>query len=424
MHADEALTRRGFLAASAAAATSLAIRRGSAASLAGAGTLKVGLIGAGGRGTGAAYNALGASPDNVLWAMGDAFPDRLDGSLASITKDLPPAQVQVPKERQFLGFDAYKGVIASGVDVVLLATPPHFRPIHLAAAVAAGKHVFMEKPVAVDPAGVRSVLASGQAAASRGLSIVAGTQRRHETCYLQAMERIHAGDLGKVLAARCSWNQGGLWVNDRRPQWSDMEWQLRNWLYFTWLSGDHICEQHVHNLDVINWALRAHPLKATGMGGRQVRTQPKYGHIFDHFAVEYEYPDGVCVHSMCRQIDGCAARVDEVVVGSEGTCATSIGRARIDGAKPWKFTDKDNEPYGQEHADLFASIRSGTPLNEARNVAEATLTAIMGRMSAYTGKPVTWDFAMNSTLDLTPPAYEFGALAVPEVPVPGVTPLV
>ncbi len=418
------LSRREFLGTSALAAASLAIRTGSGASLGDEGTLRVGLIGCGGRGTGAAYNALGASPQNVLWAMGDAFGDRLDSSLESITKDHPAPQVQVPRERRFVGFDAYQGVIESGVDVVILATPPHFRPAHLARAIDAGKHAFVEKPVAVDPVGVRSVLSSGERAMAKGLCIVAGTQRRHQTCYLEVMKRIHEGAIGRMVSARCYWNQGGLWVNDRKPQWTDMEWQLRNWLYFTWLSGDHICEQHVHNLDVINWALGAHPLKATGMGGRQVRTQPKYGHIFDHFAVEYEYPNGVSVQSMCRQIDGCAGRVEEVIVGTEGVAVTSSGRARIEGARPWKFDAKDNEPYAQEHADLFAAIRSGTPLNEARNVAEATLTAIMGRMSAYTGKPVAWEFAMESRLNLSPGAYEFGPLAVPDVPIPGSTPLI
>lgn len=423
------LTRREFVKATGAAAAAMA-GTGVLSRHAFAGTrasrLKVGVIGCGGRGTGAAVNALSASEDTVIWALGDVFADRLGGcrgQLAGMTERFGERGV-LPDGRCFTGFDAYRQVIASGPDIVILATPPHFRPAHLAGAVDAGLHVFMEKPVAVDPAGVRSVLASGETAASKGLSIVAGTQRRHERCYLEAMRRVKDGAIGRIVSGRCYWNQGGLWVREQRPEWSDMEWQLRNWLYFTWLSGDHIVEQHVHNLDVINWALGAPPERATGMGGRQVRTDPAYGHIFDHFAIELEYPGGVSVTSMCRQIDGCAGRVEEVLVGTEGMCVTSSGRARIEGKNPWRFEGENPDPYTQEHVDLIAAIGSGRPLNEARNVAEATMTAVMSRMSAYTGKAVTWEQAMASKLDLTPPAYEFGAMPVPEVAVPGKTPLV
>ncbi|MCW5767040.1 MAG: Gfo/Idh/MocA family oxidoreductase, partial [Phycisphaeraceae bacterium] len=343
-------TRREFVAGAGAAAAGLALGSGAAFGAAGARAsvsrtyarnerLRVGLIGCGGRGTGAAVDALTASDGVEIYALGDVFPERID-SCRSGLEQLPTElrqRVAVDAKRVFTGFDAYKGVIGSGVDVVILATPPGFRPGHFAAAVEAGKHVFMEKPVAVDGPGVRTVLAAAERAAAQRLSVVAGTQRRHERCYLEAMERLRGGAIGSVRSARVYWNQGGLWVNARQPAWSDMEWQLRNWLYFAWLSGDHIVEQHVHNLDVANWAIGATPVRCTGMGGRQVRTDAAYGHIFDHFAVEYEYPGGVVVSSMCRQIDGCAGRVEEVVVGTQGVMVTASGRARIEGERPWRF---------------------------------------------------------------------------------------
>jgi predicted dehydrogenase len=313
------------------------------------------------------------------------------------------------------------------VDVVILATPPHFRPMHFDAAIRAGKHVFMEKPCAVDPAGVRRVLDAAREADRKGLCVVAGTQRRHETSYLQAMERIHRGDLGRIVSARCSWNQGGLWMHPRQPSWSDTEWQLRNWLYFTWLSGDHIVEQHVHNLDVIAWALRATPLRCWAMGGRQVRTDPAYGHVFDHFCVEYEFPEGVIVTSTCRQIDGCTPKVDETIEGADASMHMTPGRAELtarDGAsaRAWSFEGPDNDPYTQEHKDLFDAVRSGEHVNEAEAVAHSTLIAVMGRMAAYSGKSITWEQALNSPLDLSPGSYGFGPLPVPDVAVPGRTP--
>jgi len=416
------LDRRDFLKRSAGAASLFAAgnmappvhARGSA-------TIKIGLIGCGGRGTGAAANCVASAPGVELVAMGDLFPDRLKESFDTLSKELGAA-FQVAPERAFSGFDAYAQVIASDVDLVLLATPPHFRPLHLEAAVRAKKHVFMEKPVATDPTGVRSVLASSQLAKEHGLAIVAGTQRRHQASYLETMRRIHDGAIGAIVAGQCWWNQGGLWGRMREPGWSDMEWQVRNWLYFTWLSGDHICEQHIHNLDVMNWALRAHPLQATGMGGREVRTGPEYGNIYDHFSIEYEYPGGVLIQSSCRQIANTAGRVAERVVGTGGVADPN---GTIQGAHAFRF-DADAQPcdpYVQEHADLIASIRAGTPLNEGAQVAESTLTAIMGRMSTYTGKTVTWEQALNSTLDLAPPAYDFGELAIEPVAVPGVTKL-
>ena len=419
------VTRRDFITSTAAAvgtlAVPLAVSR--SAHAAGSDTLRVGLVGCGGRGTGAAHNALEASPQVRLVALADVLGDRLEdcrGRLASLGD-----RAIVDDDRCHVGFDAYRALIAGDLDVVILATPPHFRPMHFAAAVEARRHVFMEKPVAVDPTGIRAVLAAADEADAHGLSVVAGTQRRHEACYRAAIRRIEEGAIGRIVAARCSWNMGGLWMKPPRPEWTDMEWQLRNWLYFTWLSGDHIVEQHVHNLDVANWALRAHPVRALGLGGRQVRTDPNYGHIFDHFAVEYEYPGHVLVTSTCRQIDGCAGRVEEALYGTDGFMVTRPGHAVIEGENRWRFEGVNpTNPYVQEHRDLIRSITGGPRLNEARNVAESTLTAIMGRMSTYTGREVTWEQAMSSTLDLSPPAYEFGDLPVPPVAVPGRTPLI
>jgi len=280
----------------------------------------------------------------------------------------------------------------------------------------------MEKPVAVDPVGVRSVIASSELARSKGLAVVAGTQRRHQASYLELMRRIKDGAIGEVVGGQCYWNQGELWVVKKTPEMSDMEWQCRNWLYFTWLSGDHIVEQHVHNIDVMNWAIGALPVKAMAMGGRQVRTAPEYGNIYDHFAVEFEYPEGVRVQSMCRQIPGCADRIEERIVGTRGS---AFGYGEIKGPEPWKFEGEEMNPYVQEQADLIASIRKGEPLNEGRRIAESTLCAVMGRMSAYTGRAISWEWAMNnSMLDLTPPNFELGDLPVEPVAVPGVTPLV
>lgn len=419
------LSRRDFVKSSSLAAAALSLTPISAlASRSRSDSINVGVIGCGGRGTGAAVDCLTADPGVRITALGDAFESRVKSSRQNLLEqEAFTPRIDIPDDRCFVGMDAYKKVIASGVDLVILATPPHFRPIHFDAAIRAGKHVFLEKPCAVDPAGVRRVLAAAEIADAQKLCVVAGTQRRHQGGYLQAMEQLKSGRCGQIISARCYWNQGGLWVQKRRENESDMEWQLRNWLYFTWLSGDHIVEQHVHNLDVINWAIGGHPIRASGMGGRQVRTAPEYGHIFDHFAVEYEYPGGIHVLSMCRQIDGTDGKVEEVVHGTMGTLRTRPGFAEITGNQAWKFDGKESNPYVQEHIDLLSAIRSGKHVNEARQIAESTLTAIMGRMAAYTGKTVTWDFAMKSMLDLSPPSYEFGPLPVATVAMPGKTPL-
>jgi len=418
------VSRRDFIRASAVVSLAALGSGGSRVFAAGSDKLRVGLIGCGGRGTGAAKDCVTSSEGVEIVAMGDLFQDRLDQSLARLSRSVDD-KVSVTKDTSFTGFDAFKKVLACDIDMVILATPPHFRAEHLAAAIEAGRHVFMEKPVGVDPVAIRSVIESSQKARQKGLAVVAGTQRRHQEHYLEVMKRIHNGDIGEVVAGECYWNQGGLWVKEKRPEWSDMEWQCRNWLYFTWLSGDHIVEQHVHNIDVINWAIGSHPVKCLGMGGRQIRTGPEYGNIFDHFSVEYEYPNGARVLSVARQMAGCTGRVSETVVGTKGICYTDGSNSSIEGPKAYKYEGKSPSPYVQEHADLVASIRAGKPLNEGRRVAESTLTAIMGRMSAYTGRALQWDWVMNaSELDLRPPKYEFGDLPVRPVAVPGKTKLI
>jgi len=417
------ISRRTFIKTSAAASLAALTAGKSRLFAAGSDKIRVGVIGCGGRGTGAAINCVQSSEGVEIVAMGDLFKDHLDKSLAKLSRKVDE-KVTVTDDTYFVGFDAYKKVLACDIDMVILATPPHFRPLQLRAAIEAGKHVFMEKPVAVDPVGIRSVIASSEMAKNSDLAIVAGTQRRHQAHYLEIMKRIADGEIGRVRAAQCYWNQGGLWIRPRQPSWSDMEWQCRNWLYFTWLSGDHITEQHVHNLDVVNWAMGSHPVQCLGMGGRQVRTGPEYGNIFDHFTVEYEYPNGARALSMCRQIDGCTEQVSERIVGTNGSTYTDSSNGFIEGPNKYKYQGKARNPYVQEHADLIASIRSGKVLNEGKRVAESTLTAIMGRMSAYTGRALKWDWVMNvSKLDLTPPAYEMGDLPVKPVAVPGKTKL-
>ncbi len=416
------ISRRDFIKTSAAVSLAAMTVGANKAFAAGSDKLRVGMIGCGGRGTGATLDCLNADKGVEVVAMGDLFKDRLDGSLNTLKKEFAD-RIKVTPDTCFVGFDAYKEVVAcKEVDLIVTATPPHFRPIHLKASIEAGKHVFMEKPVAVDPVGIRSVIASSELADRKKLAIVAGTQRRHAAGYQEIMKRIHDGDIGEVVGGQCYWNQGGLWVEEKKPQWSDMEWQCRNWLYFTWLSGDHIVEQHVHNIDVINWAFGSHPVKAMGMGGREVRTDQKYGNIFDHFAIEFEYANGARVLSMCRQIDGCTHRVSERIVGTKGTSNCSN---KIEGSNAYLYEGPDPDAYVQEHADLIKSIREGNPLNEGRQVAESTMSAIMGRMSAYTGREMSWDWAMNtSTLDLSPSEYKMTDLPVQPVAVPGQTQLI
>jgi len=382
-------------------------------------TIRLGLIGCGGRGTGATYDAHRAADGVELVAMGNLFRNRIEESKEQLRKRLGDS-FKVDQNHTFIGFDAYERVLESDVDLVILATPPGHRPIHLRAAVEADTHVFMEKPVATDPSGIRSVMDSAERAEEKGLAIVAGTQRRHDPAYRAAMRRIHDGAIGEIKTAQVYWNQGGLWLHERKPGMSDMEWQCRNWYYFTWLSGDHIVEQHVHNIDVANWALQAHPVKAVGVGGRQSRTDPSYGHIFDHFGIEFQYENGARVYSMCRQQEGTPSRVGEHLIGTKGT---SDGHSTIEGETNCTYEGEDVNPYVQEHADLIASIREGEPLNEGRRVAESVLTAIMGREAAYTGQELTWKEVLNADLSLVPDRFEFGSMPFPEVPRPGTTEL-
>jgi len=422
---DNGLTRRDFLkTASAASVATLAGAMAGTGGLfaAGSDTIRIGVIGCGGRGTGAAIDAVNAAPGVEIIALYDPFQDRLDGCLKTLREKVPAA-VKVRPEACFTGLDGYQKLLAiKDINYIVTAAPPGFRPLHLKAAVEAGKNVFMEKPVAVDPVGVRSVIASSELAAKKGLAIVAGTQRRHQQRYLELMKRLRDGAIGEIVGGQCYWNQGDLWVIKKTPEMSEMEWQCRNWLYFSWTSGDHIVEQHVHNIDVVNWALGALPVKVMAMGGRQVRTAPEYGNIFDHFAVEFEYPNGVRVASQCRQTKGCADRVEEKIVGTKGH---AFGYGEIGGANPWKFEAEEANPYVVEHKDLIESIRAGKPLNEGQRIAESTMCAIMGRMSAYTGRALSWEWAMNaSKLDLFPKTLAFGPNPVDPVAVPGTTPLV
>ncbi|MHC4721665.1 MAG: Gfo/Idh/MocA family protein [Planctomycetota bacterium] len=420
------ISRRDFVKASAAVSVAALASPTSRIFAAGSDKIRVGLIGCGKRGTADAINCVKSAEGVEIVAMADVFQDRLDSSLGRLGREADDG-VSVTKDTSFVGFDAYKKVIASDVNVVLLTTPPGFRPEHLKAAVEAGKHVFMEKPVAVDPVGIRSIIASCKLAREEGLSIVAGTQQRRMAHYVEILKRIHQGQIGEIVGGQCYWNWGQQdWhFQPRQPDWSDMEWQVRCWPYFTWLSGDHIVEQHVHNLDIINWAIGSHPVRCLGMGGRQARTGPEYGNIFDHFAVEYEYPDGVRIMSMSSQIKGTTNREAERVVGTKGSTYTTRGLGRIEGQNPYKYDGPGIRASVRQHADHIESIRKGEPIDEGRQVAESTMTAIMGRISAYTGRELSWKWAMNDCqLDVAPPKYEFGDLPVPLVAIPGRTELI
>jgi predicted dehydrogenase len=387
--------------------------------------LKAGLVGCGGRGTGAAANFLNAGPNLQITALGDVFKDRIDSCRKNLKEE---KKQEISDANCFVGFDAIERVIDSGVDVVLLATPPFFRPEQFAACIKAGKHVFMEKPVAVDPVGARSIIESAAKADAAGLAVATGTQRRHQRDYAATVERIRKGAIGDIVSANCYWNQSQLWYRDRQEGWTDMEYMIRDWVNWCWLSGDHIVEQHVHNLDVINWFTGAHPIKAVGFGGRARRVT---GDQYDFFGVDFTYPNGVHVHSMCRQIDGCTDNVSETIRGTRGStnCENTIFDPK--GAKAWSFDyGKDSRgrarknvevsPYDQEHIDLVTAIRTRKPFNDARDTAISTLTAIMGRISSYTGKEVTWDEMMKSDMRLGPKKLAMGPVDIKAViPVPG-----
>lgn len=389
--------------------------------------VKAAVIGCGGRGSGAAINFLNAGDNLEIVAIADVFQDKLDSFRKKLKKE---KGVEIPDDRCYLGFDAYEKVMAGDADVVILTTPPVFRPQHIAAAVAARKHVFAEKPVCVDPVGARSCMVSALKAKELGLSIVTGTQRRHQRNYQTIKTLVDQGAIGQITGGNVYWNGGKLWHRDPQPEWSEMESMIRDWVNWSWLSGDHIVEQHVHNIDVFNWFMNgAHPVKAVGFGSRQRRVT---GDQFDNFSVDFEYENGIHLHSMCRQMNGCANNVSEWIMGTKG-CTNAHGFIQnLQGEKIWRYKDycdglgltkeqAEKDPYVQEHVDLITAIRTNQPFNELEENAKSTLAGIMGRVSAYTGKAVTWDEMLNSDLKLGPKVYVMGPVEgiSKTVPVPG-----
>lgn len=387
--------------------------------------LKVGLIGCGGRGTGAAAQALQADPDVILTAMGDVFEDRLNEAYKEIVK-VAKDKVKVNNENKFVGFDAYLKVIGSGVDVVLLATPPAFRPDHLIAAINAGKHVFCEKPVAVDAPGVRKVLMAAKKAKEKNLSLVSGFCFRYDLPNRAIFSKVLQGDVGDIRTVSTFRNGGEIWTKPRQPEWTDMTYQMRNWYYYNWLSGDFIVEQAVHSIDMMSWVMGDQmPVKVTGTGGRQVRVDEIYGNIYDHFAVEFEYKNGAKGFHFTRQQSGTSSRNTVEVMGTDGTASVSIGRNyEITGKNAWKYSGPKNNMYQTEHDELFASIRNGKPMNDGEWMANSTLLAIWARMAAYTGQTITWDQAFNSNETLGPRTEDYTwdlKWKVPPIAKPGIT---
>ncbi len=391
-------------------------------------TLKVGLVGCGGRGTGALFNFLDSGPGIEITALADVFEDRMTRCRAELKNN---ANVEVADEKCFQGIDGYQQLMETDVDVVILATPPYFRPAQFEAAVRARKHVFMEKPVSVDPVGSRAIMAASRMADAAGLKVGVGTQRHHQRDYLTTLEYVRAGYIGDFTAANCYWNQGQLWYHTPQPGWSDMEAMLRDWVNWNWLSGDHIVEQHMHNIDVINWFKQDHPVKAVGMGGRHRRPT---GDQYDFFSVDFVYDDGTHMHSMCRQIDGCANNVSEFIIGTKGKTNCQNYIRDLKGNTLWEYPYQQEgwgpdgqptgevvvNPYLQQTIDLVAAIRNNTPYNEAEQCAISTLTAIMGRVSAYTGREVTWEEMMNSSMRLGPEKVVMGPSNIRAIiPVPG-----
>ena len=397
--------------------------------------LKLALIGCGGRGTGAAVQALTADPDVELVAMADAFPDRLEKSIAAIQEYFDgERKISIKEKNRFTGFDAYKKAIDQA-DVVILTTPPGFRPQHFEYAISQDKHVFMEKPVATDPAGIRKVLATAKIAKEKKLNVVVGLQRHYQKKYQEINNRVQDGAIGKIVSGQVYWNSGGVWVRKREPQQSELEYQMRNWYYFNWLCGDHILEQHIHNIDVANWFIGEYPASAQGMGGRQVRNGKDHGEIFDHHFVEFTYPSGAVISSQCRHQRGCNNKVDESFQGTKGCITTSKGLITdLNGNEQYQHPaqvkgQRDTNPYQEEHNQLFSSIRNKGVIANAEYAAKSTLTAIMGRMATYSGKTITWEQALNSPLQLVPENLNWDSEAptLPDengnykIPVPGIT---
>ncbi len=377
--------------------------------------LKLAVIGCGGRGTGAVFQAFETGHPIKLVAMADAFQDRLDTSYKAIFDKYGKDKVDVPVEKRFVGFDGYKKAMAEA-DVVILAAPPGFRPSHFEEAVNQGKQIFAEKPMATDAAGIRKVLAAAEVAKAKKLNVVVGLQRHYQANYREVMKRIHNGDLGEIVGGQVYWNDGGVWVRERKPEQTEMEYQMRNWYYFNWLCGDHIVEQHVHNIDIANWAKNSYPIKAEGTGGRQVRTGKDHGEIFDHHILTFTYADGSVVHSECRHFPGAANRVDETFQGTKGKVYLSAGNHGV--MTDWKgnpiYThnrDNNPNPYQVEHDELWATLVKGEyKFADAENAAKSTLTAIMGRYATYSGKVLTWDEALNGGVDLFPDTLAWDAM--------------
>ncbi len=402
------LTRRKFVKGSSLATGALmaGLPVGASAFVGGNETLKLAVIGCGGRGTGAANQALKADPDVQLVAMADAFPDNVEKSFQSLSKVFDKDRIKVTDETKFSGFDAYKKAIDMA-DVVILATTPGFRPFHFKYAVEQGKHIFMEKPLATDGPGIRSVLETAKIAKQKNLNVVVGLQRHYQKSYKAIYDKIQGGAAGQIVSGQVYWDSSGVWVRERKPGQTEMEYQMRNWYYFNWLCGDHIVEQHIHNLDVANWFIGEYPATAQGMGGREVRKGKDHGEIFDHHFVEFVYPSGAVISSQCRHQKDTFSRVSEAFQGTKASIYTDSGNnAKIkgyDGSDIFTHNgENDPNPYQVEHNELFESIRAGKVINNAEYGAKSTMTAIMGRMATYSGKKLTWDEALNSQLQLVP----------------------
>jgi predicted dehydrogenase len=384
--------------------------------------LKAGLIGCGGRGIGAALNFLNAGPNLSVVALGDVFADRVENARNTLKSK---ADTDIAADHCFVGFDAYRKVLDAGVDVVLIATPPNFRPVHFRAAVEAKKHAFLEKPVAVDPVGARSVITSSKQALAQGLCVITGTQRHHQREYVEGYKQVQSGLIGDITGGNVYWNGSMLWYKNKDKNWSDIEWMIRDWVNWTWLSGDHIVEQHVHNIDVFNWFTGKKPVSAVGFGSRQRRIT---GDQYDNFSIDFVYEGGIHLHSMCRQIDGCVNNVSEFIQGTKGSWSSAGEIKNLKGEVLWKY-DKEaakaaftqHDPYTLEHVNWVNHIRDNQPFSQAEETAVATLTAIMGRISAYTGAEVKWDEVIASDLSLMPAKLELTNvdLKAYTVPVPG-----
>lgn len=420
------ITRRDFVKATGAATAIAATTLPAWAIQDSETTLRIGLIGCGGRGTGAANQSLTANKDAVIWAMGDAFEDRLRGSMSALVGE-KGKRGEVPRERQFVGFDAFQKVIDSDVDMVILTTPPHFRPEHIAAAVKAKKHVFCEKPMAVDGMGVRSVMESTKLAKENNTNLMSGFCWRYNLPLRATYEQIHQGNIGEVRSVFASYYTTPLWTKPRKPQWSDMEWQMRNWVHFDWLSGDHIVEQACHSIDKINWAMNnLAPVSATSVGGRQMHEGPETGNIYDHFGVVFEYEDGRRAHLHCRQMPFCYNDNNDYITGSIGTCAVNgwTGAPEFKGSSSWTYQGENPNMYQVEHDELHEAIRGNRPtVNDGHFMAQSTMMAILGREAAYTGQRVSYEDALGSTTQLGPKEYAFTDYPIPPIAAPGTTKL-